>query len=71
MSETTGEFNLGRPKLGFGSSHEKFDVWRRPKQTTITQPLVCNCNDFTHGVNSPFERQISFVVSRDFDDLCC
>ena len=25
--QTILELNLGRPKLEFGSSHEKFDVW--------------------------------------------
>ena len=25
------KLNLGRPKLEFGSSHEKFNVWPKPK----------------------------------------
>ena len=40
--QTILRLNLGRPKVEFGSSHEKFDVWPRPYSTSSQERKVGN-----------------------------
>ena len=46
---STSDLNLSRPKLEFGSSYEKFDVWSRPSSDSIYFHNVQYSTMFTSG----------------------